>query len=63
LTEAELRSVFVDVKKFLTPFVDTDIIYVMVPVGESWDRIWFYLRIRLRRARSLIALSHLPRRL
>jgi predicted nucleic acid-binding protein len=40
LSEAELHAVYSEVEdKFFKPFVDTDIISVMIPDDKSWDAI------------------------
>jgi len=40
LSEADLLEVYNEVEdKFLKPFVDTDIITLMVPTNEGWDSI------------------------
>jgi predicted nucleic acid-binding protein len=40
LSEAELQAVYVEIEeKFFKPFVDTDIIDVMIPNDQSWDAI------------------------
>lgn len=47
LNESELQSVFDEVdKKFMKPFVDPDIVNVMVPTDESWSAILRLLRLQ-----------------
>jgi predicted nucleic acid-binding protein len=45
LDNADLSTAFKEVEtKFLKPFVDTDIVYLVYPSGQSWDSILKILR-------------------